>query len=70
MERLIENSGKCRSIKVVTYPEGSHILATDLDATPDRLKKMHKTIRTEVNDPGLEPALLRILTSLLFTFGI
>lgn len=52
MERLIKDSGRCGRIKAVTYSKGSHILATDLEATPDRLKKMHKTLRAEVNDPN------------------
>lgn len=51
MERLIRGSGKCKRFKSVVYEKASHIIGLDLDATPDRKKKMQSMLQAEMNNP-------------------
>jgi len=52
IEERIKKAGKVKRLKTVIYPKGSHIIALDLDATPDRKKKMQSMLNMEKNDPA------------------
>ena len=52
IEERIKKAGKVKRLKTVIYPNGSHIIALDLDATPDRKKKMQKMLTMEKKDPA------------------
>lgn len=52
IEKRIKDAGKVKRLKTVIYPNGSHIIALDLDATPDRKKKMQKMLTMEKKDPA------------------
>ena len=52
IEKRIKDAGKVKRLKTVIYPNGSHIIALDLDATPDRKKKMQSMLTMEKKDPA------------------
>lgn len=52
IEKRIKDAGKVKRLKTVIYPNASHIIALDLDATPDRKKKMQSMLNMEKNDPA------------------
>lgn len=51
MEKLVRESGKSKRFKSVIYEKGSHIIGIDLDAAPDRKKKMQAMLKAETDDP-------------------
>lgn len=52
IEKRIKEAGKVKRLKTVIYPQGSHIIALDLDATPDRKKKMQSMLTMEKKNPA------------------
>ena len=52
IEKRIKDAGKVKRLRTVIYPNASHIIALDLDATPDRKKKMQSMLNMEKNDPA------------------
>ena len=52
IEKRIKETGKVKRLKTVIYPQGSHIIALDLDATPDRKKKMQSMLTMEKKNPS------------------
>lgn len=52
IEKRIKAAGKVKRLRTVIYPNASHIIALDLDATPDRKKKMQSMLNMEKNDPA------------------
>ena len=52
IEKRIKDAGKVKRLRTVIYPNASHIIALDLDATPDRKKKMQSMLKMEKNDPA------------------
>lgn len=52
IEKRIKDAGKVKRLKTVIYPNASHIIALDLDATPDRKKKMQSMLKMEKKDPA------------------
>jgi len=52
IEKRIKDAGKVKRLRTVIYPKGSHIIALDLDATPDRKKKMQSMLNMEKHDPA------------------
>ncbi len=47
--RMRQANPDCR-VKSILYPEGNHILAIDLDAIPDRKKKMQRFLKEGTGD--------------------
>lgn len=52
IEKRIKDAGKVKRLRTVIYPNASHIIALDLDATPDRKKKMQSMLNMEKKDPA------------------
>ncbi len=50
IEQLIRQANPSGYVKAIIYPNGNHILATDLDATPDRKKKMQRFLKEGKGD--------------------
>ncbi len=50
MEQFMRQANPSGYIKAIIYPKGNHILATDLDATPDRKKKMQRFLKEGKGD--------------------